>query len=212
MTSHNAPAPDGRPPPFVVVGRLCLDFAQTAWPARGLELLRAPEDLARWLTQSSLAVEGAAPGPRELAAARELRAAIWDGVQSVLHGRPLPPAAVEAIDRAAAAPPLVPELAGTPPRARWRAADAGAALSDLARDAIALLGHEEQRARTRECANPDCQLVFFDDSRPGRRRWCAPNRCGDRLRARAYRARRSGAEEPACGSETASASQPNSSP
>ncbi|MBA3584454.1 MAG: CGNR zinc finger domain-containing protein, partial [Gemmatimonadetes bacterium] len=42
----------------------------------------------------------------------------------------------------------------------------------------------------RQCESRDCALLFFDDSRPGKRRWCSPGRCGDRARARAYRARK----------------------
>jgi predicted RNA-binding Zn ribbon-like protein len=44
--------------------------------------------------------------------------------------------------------------------------------------------------RIRECASDDCPLVFVDSSRPGARRWCAMERCGNRHKLRALRARR----------------------
>ncbi|MGC4762555.1 CGNR zinc finger domain-containing protein [Micromonospora sp. DT46] len=46
------------------------------------------------------------------------------------------------------------------------------------------------RDRIRECATHDCYLVFVDTSRPGRRRWCAMERCGNRHKVRSLRARR----------------------
>jgi predicted RNA-binding Zn ribbon-like protein len=97
---------------------------------------------------------------------------------------------VRAVNEAAAAPPLVPRLAADGAHAGWAAPTAAAALSTIARDAVDLLGDPRQRARLRECASDDCPLVFYDDSRPGRRRWCSDERCGDRARARAYRDRR----------------------
>lgn len=63
-------------------------------------------------------------------------------------------------------------------------------LSELASDALDLAADPQARARVRQCESPDCELLFFDDSPPGNRRWCSPGRCGDRARARAYRARR----------------------
>jgi predicted RNA-binding Zn ribbon-like protein len=71
----------------------------------------------------------------------------------------------------------------------WHNPTIGAAMSEVARDALAMLGDPEQRRRVRTCANPDCERLFYDDSRPGQRRWCSPERCGDQARARAYRAR-----------------------
>ena len=43
--------------------------------------------------------------------------------------------------------------------------------------------------RFRECASDNCPLVFVDASRPGSRRWCSMERCGNRNKIRAHRAR-----------------------
>jgi predicted RNA-binding Zn ribbon-like protein len=64
-----------------------------------------------------------------------------------------------------------------------------AALATIARDAIDLLTGA-LAGRIRECAAPDCALLFVDSSRPGRRRWCAGEACGNRTRTKAYRQRR----------------------
>jgi hypothetical protein len=44
--------------------------------------------------------------------------------------------------------------------------------------------------RLRACAADDCQWVFFDESKPGRGRYCSPEMCGNRVKTRAYRQRR----------------------
>ncbi len=108
-------------------------------------------------------------------------------------------------NRPAAVAPLPPELAGTaaavalPPEsadgrviARWAVpVRATQALSTLAREMIELLSGP-LAGRIRECASGDCPLVFVDTSRPGARRWCAMERCGNRHKLRALRARRAG--------------------
>jgi len=46
--------------------------------------------------------------------------------------------------------------------------------------------------RLKQCANPDCQWVFFDSSRNRSGRWCSMGECGDVMKARAYRRRARG--------------------
>ena len=65
-----------------------------------------------------------------------------------------------------------------------------------ARDAIGLFTTADAR-RMRECASPECGLLFLDLSRPGRRRWCSSNACGGKARAAAYRQRRQLPPKPA---------------
>jgi predicted RNA-binding Zn ribbon-like protein len=48
--------------------------------------------------------------------------------------------------------------------------------------------------RLRECAAPDCNWLFIDRSRGGRRRWCDMTTCGNRAKARRYYKRHRGAE------------------
>ena len=45
--------------------------------------------------------------------------------------------------------------------------------------------------RLRACAADDCQWIFYDQSRPGRGRYCSPYSCGNRVKTRAYRQRKS---------------------
>ncbi len=41
-------------------------------------------------------------------------------------------------------------------------------------------------SRVRVCAAPDCNWLFLDTSRGGRRRWCDMSTCGNRAKARRY--------------------------
>ncbi|MEW2354220.1 ABATE domain-containing protein [Spirillospora sp. NPDC029432] len=172
-------------------GAVCLDFAHTGGEGRYavFETLHEPADLARWLAEPPLDAAVTVPVTAgELAAAKTLRQAIWVAAHAQAARRTLPARAVTDINQAASEPPLVPQLAaGT---AGWAApVRATQALSTLAREMIELLSGPLS-GRIRECASDDCPLVFVDSSRPGARRWCAMERCGNRHKLRALRARR----------------------
>lgn len=174
-------------------GAVCLDFAHTGGEGRYavFETLHEPADLGEWLAEPPLAAVMTVPvTARELTAAKALRQAIWDAAHAQAARHPLPTGAVATINRAAAAPPLVPELVAAGTTAGWvRPVRATQALSTLAREMIELLSGPLSE-RIRECASDDCPLVFVDSSRPGARRWCAMERCGNRHKLRAHRARR----------------------
>jgi predicted RNA-binding Zn ribbon-like protein len=67
-----------------------------------------------------------------------------------------------------------------------RPESAGEALARLVRDAVQDLSGP-QRAHLRTCGDDTCSGIFLDYT--GRRRWCSDERCGNRLRVRAHRAR-----------------------
>ena len=174
-------------------GALCLDFAHSGGEGRYavFETLHEPADLSAWLAEPPLAAVMTVPATaRDLAAAKTLRQAIWDTAHARAAQVPLPAEAVATINRAAAEPPLVQELAADGTTAGWAPpVRATQALSTLAREMIGLLSGPLS-GRIRECASDDCPLVFVDSSRPGARRWCAMERCGNRHKLRALRARR----------------------
>lgn len=43
--------------------------------------------------------------------------------------------------------------------------------------------------RLKACRNDECQWIFFDQSRNRASKWCRPEICGNRMRARAHRLR-----------------------
>jgi predicted RNA-binding Zn ribbon-like protein len=174
-------------------GAVCLDFAHTGGEGHYsiYESLHEPADLADWLAEPPLAAVLTVPvTDRELTAAKALRQAIWDVAHAQAARRPLPAGAVAIINRAAAAPSLVPELTGDTTAGWAPQVRATQAMSTLAREMIELLSGPLSE-RIRECASDNCPLVFVDSSRPGTRRWCVMERCGNRNKLRALRTRRS---------------------
>jgi len=66
-----------------------------------------------------------------------------------------------------------------------------AMLWPVARGAAELLVAPE-RARLRHCAAPDCSWLFLDTTKNGSRHWCSMRGCGNRAKARRFRARQHG--------------------
>lgn len=180
-------------------GALCLELLATGGPGAyaRFEVLTGPGELMAWAAASRLP-----PGLRlaaddtGAAAARALRDALWGVVAARAHGAAPAPAGLAAVNAAAAAPPLVPLIAADGTRA-WAPGEAPvtALLSTVARDAVDLLTGPHAD-RVRECAARDCALLFVDVSRPGRRRWCSMERCGNRHKVRTLRARRADGDAP----------------
>jgi predicted RNA-binding Zn ribbon-like protein len=170
-------------------GRVCLDFAHTGGggPLAVWEIVHSPHDLERWLGVI-LDVDRVRARRADMHPAKHLRAAIWRSAQRIVAGEALARSDIAAINRAAQRPPLVPALRADGHRQAYVDGPASAALSTLARDAIDLFSGP-LRARIRVCAANDCGLLFVDASRPGRRRWCSMQRCGNRAKKRAYRNR-----------------------
>ena len=174
-------------------GAVCLDFAHTGGEGQyaKFEMLLSPADLGEWLAEPPLRAVMTAPlSVGELRAAKALRQAIWEVAHAQAAGHPLPPEAVATINTAASAAPLVPELSPDGTTAGWAPpVQVTQALSTLARELIELLSGP-LAGRIRECASDTCPMVFVDSSRPGARRWCSMERCGNRHKLRALRARR----------------------
>lgn len=178
-------------------GALCLELLLTGGPrelARH-EVLHRPDDLATWLSSSrlDLSSEEVRVTHHDLAAARRLREALWNLARAAADGRPRRVDDFAVVNDVAARPPMVPRITEDGMHT-WQVPVKGAqALSTVARDAVELFtGRHADRIR--ECGAHDCYLIFVDTSRPGRRRWCAMERCGNRHKVRALRARRDSEE------------------
>lgn len=169
-------------------GSLFLEFLLTGGPGdlAVWDRLHTPADLRDWARASRLALAGddVDTTPADVTDARALRDALWRTTRAIMAGTTVDLTDRVAIERAAAAAPLVPRWAGG-----WHIPVAGSAvLSTVARDGIAVLTGPDLE-RVRECAADDCSLVFVDTSRPGTRRWCSMQRCGNRHKVRDHRAR-----------------------
>ncbi|WP_163513101.1 CGNR zinc finger domain-containing protein [Fodinicola acaciae] len=153
--------------------------------------LAGPAALASFLGAHDVrsdALAGRLPTDDEVAAVRDLRTRIRPAFDS-------PETAVEVANELATAgggPALSRSADG---QWRWYARTApGAGLADeLALIAgTGLLGVVQALGanRLRICASPTCVGVFADTSRGGKRRYCVPEVCGNRVNVANFRARR----------------------
>ena len=199
-------------------GRPCLDLVHTGGEGAlaRWEIVHTPADMGRLLGKI-LGLPALPADDADLAAMRPLRAAVARiayglavaaepspadddrteahplraeimRIASRIAGDTTPhPADIAVVNEAAARPPLVPALRSGGGTAVV-APTAEAALATLARDAVDLFGGPLAH-RIRMCAADDCGLLFVDTSRPGRRRWCSMERCGNRAKIRTHRTR-----------------------
>ena len=173
-----------------ISGRLCIDFSQTGGESgrrAAWERFHKPSDLADWFAASPLQLREVRVSSRELKTALSLREAIWRAAEAIRQKEKPPARDIALINEVASAPDLAPRLARHGLKQTWSSSPtAQAALSTLARDAIDLFSGE-LRSRIRKCANPNCELMFVDTSRPGKRRWCLMKRCGNMAKTSQYR-------------------------
>lgn len=120
-----------------------------------------------------------------------LREAIHSLATALIEGVDAPAGSIRKINQCAVQPPLVTRLRADGETREW--ADDGcfpALLATLARDAIDLFGGE-MASRVKRCAEPTCNMLFLDRSRPGTRKWCSMTGrgCGNRAKKAAFRER-----------------------
>jgi predicted RNA-binding Zn ribbon-like protein len=167
------------------LGHIAMDFVATLGdrPGRRIERVATPQDMTRWLEEAKLA-DGARVSARLLDEARALREAIHHVLEKAREAqRPAGPD-LELLNTWARHPTLAPQIDRSLNRTVVAANPAAAALAQIARDTIGLITGPDL-GRVRRCDG--CSLLFVDRSRPGRRRWCSMERCGNRDKTARYR-------------------------
>ena len=165
-------------------GHVALDLASTL--TRRLkddpkDLLTSPRDLDRWLVSSGLASTYPGSASSDLALARTLREAIY-----VIAIGKTSRAAREQLNSIAALRPAAPQLSASGKVVRR--GGASEQLAAIAGQAVELFGGADA-PRIRQCEGNGCAILFLDQSRSGRHRWCSMEGCGNRAKAEAFRHR-----------------------
>jgi predicted RNA-binding Zn ribbon-like protein len=175
-------------------GTFCVELLVTGGPGPYAvwEVLHTPADLVAWLRDSRLAGSAPLPDlritPAELARIKDFRDTLWTVAADVAHGRPLAAVDLAALN-ACAGPVPVPRIDPTTRALEWVAPVTGTqVLGAAAAEALTMLAGDATD-RLRECAGDNCKLIFLDTSRPGNRRWCSMQRCGNRNKVRSHRGR-----------------------
>jgi predicted RNA-binding Zn ribbon-like protein len=190
--------PDGQVFSFDA-GALCLELSSTSggegFRAR-FELLHEPADYPRWAAAGRLDLPARGIDPAEvavtaadLAEVKRLREALWASALRATEGAGPDPADLEVINEIAAGRGPVPRIDPDTGTATWRRPVTAHQLTvAYARDAVATFT-EPAIHRIRMCAADNCYLIYLDTSRPGNRRWCSMQRCGNRSKVREHRGR-----------------------
>jgi predicted RNA-binding Zn ribbon-like protein len=157
-------------------------FVNTADVDQGTDELADQHGLAAWLEGAGMPTEVDATG-------RERAVAVREAIRSLLlanHGEPPDPDAIATLDRAAAIT-VAFDAAGN---ARLEPARAG--IDGVLARLLAIVARAQVDGtwpRLKACPNDTCHWAFYDHSRNRSRTWCSMSVCGNRAKARNYRAR-----------------------
>ena len=195
---------------FLFIGNHpCLDFLNTQIAQNGqpVDLLDTFSDLIMWLMQAHLLDReeakkaerkwgGQPEGIRILDQAREFRTMLREMVERIAAGKPVPQAALEAIngrlrDRVGY-PQLIRRSGKFEREFQVESQEANQLLGLLAESASNLLCTCEL-SLIKQCQNPVCVLFFYDTTKNHARHWCSMSVCGNRIKVAAhYRRKRNG--------------------
>jgi predicted RNA-binding Zn ribbon-like protein len=193
---------------FFIGNHPCLDFINTRIAQNGqpVDLLETFSDLVTWLVQARLLNReeakqaerkwgGKAEGMRTLDQAREFRAVLREMVERIAAGKPVPPAAIEAINRMLRYRVGYPQLSGRSgkfERGFQAESQEGNRLLGLLAESASDLLCTCDFPLIKQCQNPPCVLFFYDTTKNHARHWCSMSVCGNRIKVAAhYRRQRS---------------------
>ena len=153
----------------------------------GPELFSDPDALRSWLVSRRLMEPEASVDAADLKNAIAVREAIR-GLIGAHAGRSVYPVDVATLNGAAASSRLKARV-GSDGRVRLEP-EARGVVGAMGRVVAALLGAEsdEDWLRLKLCSSPTCRWAFFDRSRNHSSRWCTMASCGNREKARRFRA------------------------
>lgn len=166
-------------------------FVNTRDLEDGSDEIASPELLVRWLSQHELAPKKTVASLDDLAeahAAREaLRALAW-----VNNGEAVDPEALHILNHTAERARLTLRFAsgddvGLHPSAGGVRGALGTIVAIVA-DSM----KEGTWSRFKACRNEECGWAFYDHARNRSAKWCTMAVCGNRMKARAFRARHAG--------------------
>ena len=170
------------------LGHVTLDFLATLGGRAGsrIERLAVPRDLSRWIAGAGMAAAPCASSEL-LDDARALREAIRRVLDCAREGGRPGASDLRLVNKWARSPVAAPQIGPDLARVSVGPHPVTGALAHIARESVEFVTGPEL-ARVRTCAG--CTLLFIDRSRPGTRRWCSMERCGNRNKTAHYRQKR----------------------
>ena len=197
------PPPDFEP--LRLGGHAALDFLNSVLAPAGevLDFLHDGATLARWLAGSGAVPDTAAAAakaltPQQLEPLAAEARALRDWFRALLlrwqaeGERAVRKVDIERLNALMSTGPLTQLIvrgpAGIEMRTQRTLDEPRALIAELAAACADLLV-SRLHDKVRKCENPACTLVFADDKRGPRRRWCSMAVCGNRMKVAAHRAR-----------------------
>jgi predicted RNA-binding Zn ribbon-like protein len=164
-------------------------FVNTIDVEAGTEGLATPSALTEWLREQDLIDSGAQASENDLARAVEVRAALRAALLGHAGG-PVDEDALEVLTRTARAAGVGLRFASLD-EAELHASGPGV-VGGLGR-ILVIAAHamaEGTWERLKVCLNDECGWAFYDHARNKSAKWCSMAVCGNRMKVRAFRARR----------------------
>lgn len=181
MTTVDLPRPDV-PTPIAVVR----DFINTTDHETGTDDLSTPDALVEHLRQAGLLEHGpAAATDEDLAAAHRLRAGLRLALEQN-HARSVAP--IPSLSHELGALPIALDWSDSGPILRTTGVGVCGALAQIGL-AVHQAASRDMWWRLKICASDACSWAYYDHSKNRSRNWCEYG-CGNKLKTRAYRARR----------------------
>jgi predicted RNA-binding Zn ribbon-like protein len=189
-------------------GNLCLDFANTVDDRitdHPLELLTDYGRVLQWGEEAGVITVKTAQRLRHLASEApgnalttlrtsiQLRDTIYDIFTAIGHRRAIPNTALTVLNKSVRQAAQHAQIVRVNRRFTWEWIDPEnnleSVLWPISRAAAELLNGEEI-GYVRQCASETCSVLFVDQTKNHRRRWCDMRICGSRDKARRYYLRR----------------------
>jgi predicted RNA-binding Zn ribbon-like protein len=193
-----SPKESGKVRALFLAGHPALDFLNTRMRVNEdlVELLQSDEDVLSWLQKARLPTPTIDDKPKPLnllRSAHTLRESIRSLMEDRKGGRRGDPSC---LNRFLATGSGYPQLVWSKSNKLWietvrqqEPKSAELILVPVAEAAADLLTIGDFDL-VKRCENQTCVLWFFDQTKSHRRRWCSMERCGNRHKVAAYRARR----------------------
>jgi predicted RNA-binding Zn ribbon-like protein len=162
-------------------------LVNTVDPDTGADDLETPAALVAWLAERGVIASGTIATQPELARACALREALRE-LLFANAGGDAAPGAVETLDRQARRSRVTLGFDAHGGTLEPQGAGVDGALGRIL-SGVASAMADGSWARLKACRADDCRWAFVDRTRNGSRHWCDMRVCGNRQKARAFRAR-----------------------
>ena len=167
---------------------LVRDYVNTLDFETGIDLIATPDELAVWLSEQGLVDDLVEPTEQELADALAVREAIRELLLANNDVDVDAAAASQTLEDAGRKAQLGVRFENGRPVLAPEGEGARGAIGRLVAT-VAELAPTDEWKRLKSCRDEHCRVAFYDKSRNRSRAWCSMEVCGNREKARSFRAR-----------------------